>query len=655
MMQTGPVARGGRSAATAALAAALLWTCCQGSPSTQNSAPSDRQAGAGDSASSRDSGSGQKQNRPPVPGQVRDGTSLDLDQQASNTSLFANWDAFVDPDGLPVVYQWGIGTAKGDNNIVGWQDVGGSLNGAISNADLPKNTTLFVNVRAIDVRGNRSATASSDGILLAGTEQPTPARTREPASGSDAASSRANGAIADEAGATPAGPPAGPKAADREGRANTSGQDADSWDAGNNWDAGKLDPGRRIQIERHGITWRFARPARCGRYATGDWWVKGPVDILVITPQSNLESGRVRNGSMINPSPRAVTQGYDSAMFGGNAPSRFDPALNVAFEVSPSAPLRLMPGSSLVSTVSHSAIGQLPQLAKCAVLTCVRENAPRNAFRPPYCGTDKRPRWTAEQLDLTVLAQLEPEAGAPDLASLVARFERTWLDHLPGYTGRYLHPSEHMPDYGRELADLVSQAALALQLDVPASQKRPLAIAMVQLGIDSYGIVQNGGRFLADGGSGSGRKFPLLLAGAMLHDDALLRWADASRTPDSPAFAEDAQTFYVLETAPGVLNGGHGGYVAEDVDMPEWGNRHADEPGLDRKAWAADPYRRCCTANVWHGYVLAARIMGLRDQWGHPALFDYVDRYMQNETRGHWMRSWNPFCERMWDRYRPLF
>ena len=174
---------------------------------------------------------------------------------------------------------------------------------------------------------------------------------------------------------------------------------------------------------------------------------------------------------------------------------------------------------------------------------------------------------------------------------------------------------------------------------------------MTQLGIDIFGIVKNGGHFLAGNGSGSGRKFPLLLAGAVLHDDELLRCASENKL----LFGEDAQTFYVRQTSEGEWNYGHGGYGPADVGLPEWGNRHAHDTSLDRKAWTADPYRRCCTANVWHGYVLATRIMDLRDAWDHPALFDYVDRYMQIETEGHWMRGWNSFSERMWDRYRADF
>jgi hypothetical protein len=205
-----------------------------------------------------------------------------------------------------------------------------------------------------------------------------------------------------------------------------------------------------------------------------------------------------------------------------------------------------------------------------------------------------------------------------------------------------------MPDYGRDLADLVGLGALVLQLDRPEAEKRPLAIHMIQLGIDLYGVVAAGGRFAADGGSGSGRKFPVLLAGALLDDETLLRGAREKKL----AFAEDVQTFFVAETSPGVFNQGHGGYGADDVGLAEWGNHHADDARGDDKNWTGDPYRRCCTANTWVGYVLAARVMGLREAWGHDALFDYVDRYMKIETPRRYERAWNPFAERMWDRYR---
>jgi hypothetical protein len=536
-----------------------------------------------------------KQNSAPATAQVRDGLGPDVDTQETRTSLFANWDPFVDPEQQPVVYEWSIGTQPGQIDVLEWRQVAGSRSAAVSDIELPIGVTLHVNVRATDLLGHQSAIASSDGVVIGEyVDRPTGLSKSKPVT---------------------------------------------------------MPSGHLAGVDRHGITWTFDRPARCGRYVNGDWWVLGPIAITSIKPASLQDGERVRHGAMINPSPTSLTQGYDSAMFGDGANGRYDQQANVALDVTRNQPLSLSPGSSLVSTVSHPLAGQLPQIESCAVLTCVAKEPPANSFRPPYCGNDKRPRWSADNLDMTQFARLAPEHGAPAIRDLVERFERTWLDHLPGYTGRYLHPRQNMPDYGRDLAELVGLGALTLQLDMPPRDKRPLVIAMVQLGIDTFGIVQNGGRFVADGGSGSGRKFPLLLAGSVLHDDDMLQLARVSKF----AFGEDAQTFYVAESANGEWNYGHGGYGPEDAGLPEWGNRHADDPSHDRKAWTADPYRRCCTANVWNGFVLAARIMGLRDAWDHPALFDYVDRYMQIETPGDWVRGWNPFCERMWDRYRREF
>lgn len=536
------------------------------------------------------------QDSPPAAAAVRDGLGADQDEQESNTTLFANWDPFVDPDGGPVVYEWSLGTRPGGTDVLDWTSVGGATQASTgSETKLPIGTAVFVSVRGLDLGGNRSAVSTSDGIVL---------------------------------GVTPHFGSAAPQA----------GQPGGAME-------------RVVAVEEHGITWTFDRPMPCGRFANGDWWVVGPASIVEITPQCLQDGARVRHGAMINPDPKDPRQGYDSALLADGAIGAYDPQLNVALGISRQKPLNLPQGSSLVSAISRPLAGELPQLETCAILTCLGTQPPPHAFRPPYCGTDKSCRWTTDQLDLSRLASLALVDNPPDLADLAARFARPWLDHIGGAAGRYLHPRANMPDYGRDIADLVGIAALSLQLQAETKAKQPLIEAMVQVGIDLYGVAHYGGRFVADGGSGSGRKFPVLFAGAVLVDADLLGTA---RDP-SRAFAEDVQTFHVTETSPGLWNGGYGGYGPEDAGLPEWGQRHGDDPRYDNKSWTGDPYRRCCTANAWHGYVLAARIMGLRPSWQHDALFDYIDRYMQVERHGDWRRSWNPFAEQMWDRYRAEF
>ena len=92
--------------------------------------------------------------------------------------------------------------------------------------------------------------------------------------------------------------------------------------------------------------------------------------------------------------------------------------------------------------------------------------------------------------------------------------------------------------------------------------------------------------------------------------------------------------------------------------MAEWGKKHALRPAFDDADWNADPYRTCCTANVWWGQLLACRIMGAVELWNHPPLFDYQDRYFErvrNADVPEWTRSWSPFPYAMWIRYRSQF
>ncbi|MCY2995291.1 MAG: hypothetical protein NTY19_46630 [Planctomycetota bacterium] len=49
---------------------------------------------------------------------------------------------------------------------------------------------------------------------------------------------------------------------------------------------------------------------------------------------------------------------------------------------------------------------------------------------------------------------------------------------------------------------------------------------------------------------------------------------------------------------------------------------------------------------TWVGEALAARLTGMVDCWNHPAFFDYVDRWWDEEQQA------NDFVKSMWKRYR---
>jgi hypothetical protein len=442
------------------------------------------------------------------------------------------------------------------------------------------------------------------------------------------------------------------------------------------------------QLSQFDITWTFNRDYTVGQFANGDYWVLGPVTIIAIDPPSTDIDGRTMNGSMINPSPKLRSwQGYDSAMYGKYG-QRFDPNLNVGRpnnrDLSARNYLVLQPHSSLVSTISIPKAGNIPQLKTAAILTVLAEPAPEGSFRPPYCGSEKTIKFNKNQLEYSLLSNLTPVPNTPSIMAVERYFERPWIDHIPGWIGRFHHPAENMPDYGGVIATRVGIGVIKLNLNFTDKMKEVLLIRFVQLGIDLYGIVQDGGKnnWKNSGGHAGGRKWPILFTGLVLNDADMINIGGTdiadydSSHQDYVHFGEDDQTFYVSDEDiyeppyekhiwhGGFVYYGHGKgdkrrdyleYTQEHRGMPEWGIAHTTHPNQDGLDWDAS-YRRGATANSWAGFVLAAHIMGVKELWNHDALFDYMDRYMIVEKEsvgiGHYPRQWSKFLEKMWDAYR---
>ena len=444
-------------------------------------------------------------------------------------------------------------------------------------------------------------------------------------------------------------------------------------------------------VSQYGITWTFDHIYEVGQFVNGDWWVLGPVTIIDIDPGSVLLATRdyngrpnqdpafdetvtdsTINGSMINP-VSTDDQAYDSAMFGQYS-STFDAANNAARpggnDLTDTNPLVASVGSSIVSTISVADGGPRPQLTDAAVLTVVDSVPSGGTFRPTYAGTVK----TIYQFD-DVRVDLLPNLGSssitdkPDFTVLAADIERPWIDHHVNYLGRYMHPSNNMPDYGRDMAMLLGNASLSVLLDLPNSDLRPLLINLIQIGIDFYGLAINNGYWPDNGGHGHGRKWPILFAGIMLDDSNMIAVANAS---DYFVFQEDRQTFYVAQsdvdqvryTADGRLRDP---YETADIGLPEWGEKHASSAQRDGENNSAY-YREIVSASIG-GHVLAAIIMDRETDldilgfWNWQPLFDYSDRWFglgpwvdssDNPTAPNYERAYFPFVESMWDTYRGI-
>jgi hypothetical protein len=396
--------------------------------------------------------------------------------------------------------------------------------------------------------------------------------------------------------------------------------------------AGQKTDQRELTISQYGITWTFTKSASVGRFITGDWWVVGPVTVESVSPTPTS----IAHGSVVNPAA-GDKQGYDARMH------HFDRSVRATF------PLSLNPGESLVSTASVDKIGDRTKdtvpgqycrgpLRTAIVLTCVDKPPPSDAFRPAYVGTWKA-MFTASQLNRNRLPALTPAGKVPEIKPYERYLERIWLDHQRGWVSSMMHPLENMPDYGREITNIVSQAGLLVLLEDPDQKRETLLLRYIQKGIDYYGVVQSDDNlWIADGGHNSGRKWPILFAGAMLGNEGM---SNVKAT-----FQEDQQTYYgrgsrgqkVLWTIG--LNNANARH--EEVGADTW-DTFGDQRG--NNGTKAEAYRKL-NGPTWVGEALAVRLLGMTENWNHPAFFDYVDRWRDEEKHD------NDFVNSMWQRYR---
>ncbi|HTP51955.1 MAG TPA: hypothetical protein VMK42_14775 [Anaeromyxobacteraceae bacterium] len=401
-------------------------------------------------------------------------------------------------------------------------------------------------------------------------------------------------------------------------------------------------PGLVTSISKDGVTWTFASPVRAGQFVNGDWWVLGPVTVTAIDP-APMTAAPYMNGSVLNLPTSNGKSGFDQRLNDGTDESWWFDATLRSYP-----PLSLRAGDALVSSISLSQVHSVPEVmrsgdmsaspvASVSVLTVLSAVPPADAFRPSYCDRGQTLR-RAGSLQRDLLPSLPPptSSATPPLSVFEDWFRRPWIDTNPFL---FDAPALYMPSYGQHIAFADSYVGLLLALDFSASEKVALTNYFVQYGIDLYGCLQAGVGWPAFGGHRSGRKMPILFAGLLLGDEGM-KGASAAY-PNQ--FGEDMQTVYVSQIPGGytvawqgatVIYGGHYGVL--DGGTPVSPGMYGPYEQLQPKDWPlytpteqiGEAYRRCCTSVSWVGEALAVEILGGRDLWGHPAFFDYVDRWM---------------------------
>ena len=429
-------------------------------------------------------------------------------------------------------------------------------------------------------------------------------------------------------------------------------------------------------VTKDGITWTFKEKVPVGRFVNGDFYVVGPVAIVDINPLPTKENGR--HGSVLNlPGNKNDISPFDSRTVSGRYKSEY--------RIYP--PFDMKSGDTLISSISINRKGDYqPWLREgnnetpdsfvrsVSVLTCLKEQVPADSFRPAYVDRTQR-IYHAGDLRRSLLPNLAKVANLPDINTMAAHYRRPWLETcFYGFDAAV----EYQAAYGRETGRAIGMATLLLMLDYTAAEKEALLINGIQHGIDLWGIAHAGHPgWIAHGGHGSGRKWPIIFAGLMLGDTQMQK---PSQTYPNLKFGEDMHTAYAncWTGAKAVYTGHMGLWNGQPVSkLPHWGPYEHIHPSLWQSTYnnadryhIGEDYRRCCTSIAWVGQALAARIMHAEDLWNHKPFFEYVDRWMTEDDTVHvavikeatgrdysagWQRqgqAWDKFINNMWATYR---
>jgi hypothetical protein len=353
----------------------------------------------------------------------------------------------------------------------------------------------------------------------------------------------------------------------------------------------------------------------------------------------------------------------------------------------------MKPGDSLVSTISMPmglvvptqlgiestddkgtrGVGDSSPVKDAAVLTCVAEPLPADAFRPSYCDRTQK-IYLARNLKRELLPAVIAPDDAPQLEEYIRYTQRPWVNTC---YFEFEQPEENMPQYGREFGRVVGDTALLLCCNFTPEQKEPLLDNLIQVGIDYGGLIRAGHPgWYCWGGHGTGRKLPIVVAGFLLGDEEL---GTINKSFPKACFSEDEQTAYGdCWTGAKVVFTGHSGIdeatgIGRDYDRGPnaWGPYEHTPPS----AWGegqktSEGYRRTSTTIGWVAQALALHLLHAEKAWNHDPFFDYADRWMYEKEEPFLQaikaatgadydkdycrqgQCWEKFVNEMWAQYR---
>lgn len=103
---------------------------------------------------------------------INDGASTDVDTVYSNSTVFANWQAAIDPNSGIQEYFYALGTTQGGTDIINWTSTGQNTSITINGLNLTFGNTYYFSLKAINYAGLTSSVISSDGFIVSSLNYP---------------------------------------------------------------------------------------------------------------------------------------------------------------------------------------------------------------------------------------------------------------------------------------------------------------------------------------------------------------------------------------------------------------------------------------------------------------------------------------------------
>ncbi len=210
-------------------------------------------------------------------------------------------------------------------------------------------------------------------------------------------------------------------------------------------------------------------------------------------------------------------------------------------------------------------------------------------------------------------------------------------------------------NYGPDIALENNDAILRLTLDDSVAEKAPLAVAMIQGGIDRYGMLQNGQFWPAGSGMYEGRKISIAFAAALLDDAAMKAAVTAPNVLGMTDFFLEDSTIGVgyqgdALYGSGLPNVNGCGDPYQSCDSPSYAyywsweqqtmgvNDGSSDPylfldGSMNGMQGGDAYQPINSPPFAGSALIGLFIPEIRAVWGHPEFFSYADRWVTHGVR----------------------